>query len=147
MSYNRVRRINREVEELKAAAAHYWTIERSSTDANIIYVVFKYSPERDELMDLRVVIEMTATYPFHPPRITFIDKIIHPCLDQDSGLFDLYSNGSDWSPALTLVTTVITLHSVIYLFDPYCAMVVERTNKFKDELLRKALIPLGDPDF
>jgi len=144
MSYNRVRRINREVEELKATHSLYWSIEPSNSDANIINIVFKYSPERDELQNLHVVIEMTPTYPFYPPRITFIDKIIHPCLDQDSGLFDLYSNGSDWSPALTLVSTVITLHSVIYMFDPYCAEVVERTNKFKNELLHRTSV---DPDF
>lgn len=147
MSYNRVKRINREVEELKGAPAYYWTIDPSNSDANMMYIVFKYSPERDELQNLRVSIEMTPTYPFHPPRITFIDKIIHPCLDQDSGLFDLYSNGSDWSPALTLVSTVITLHSVIYMFDPYCAEVVERTNKFKAELLSKTILNLADPDF
>lgn len=139
MSYNRERRINREVEELKANPPYYWSIERSRTNTNIIDIVFKYSPERDELQNVRVVIELTATYPFTPPRITFIDKIIHPCLDQDSGLFDLYSNGSDWSPALTLVSTVITLHSVIYMFDPCCAEVVERTNKFKTELFRRTL--------
>ena len=144
MSNSRERRINREVEECKANTAYYWTIERSQTNTNIIDIVFKYSPERDELQKLRVVIELTATYPFDPPRITFIDKIIHPCLDQDSGLFDLYSNGSDWSPALTLVSTVITLHSVIYMCDPCCAEVVERTNKFKAELFRKTSV---DPDF
>ena len=141
MSYSRVRRINNEIEELKNTPSEYWTFTRSETNPNILHFIFKYSPERDEILRIRVDINMTEMYPFHEPRITFIDKFIHPCLDQDSGLFNLYFDGIDWSPALSLLKTVMGLYSVIYLHDPNIAETVERTNKFKNELLMKTFVP------
>jgi ubiquitin-protein ligase len=105
------------------------------------HVVFKYSPEKDVIQHLNVDIIMTEKYPFYHPKIVFLDKINHPCLDPLTGVFNLYSNGSDWSPALTLVTTVISLYSVIYGSDPNFAEAYERTSKFKAELISRTGFP------
>lgn len=147
MSYSRVKRINNEIEELNNTPSEFWTFERDEADLNILHFVFKYSPERGEIQHIRVDINLTDRYPFYEPRITFIDKFEHPCLNQVTGLFNLYYNGVDWSPALSLVKTVMGLYSVIYLHDPALAEAAERTNKFKAELLTKTFIPIYNPDF
>lgn len=142
MSYSRVKRINNEIEELNNTPSEFWTFEQDEADFNILHFVFKYSPERDTIQHIRVDINLTDKYPFYEPRINFIDKFNHPCMDQESGLFDLYFAGADWSPALSLVKTVMGLYSVIYLHDPNIAETVERTSKFKTELLMRTFVPI-----
>jgi ubiquitin-protein ligase len=147
MSYSRVKRVNNEIEELKNNPSEFWTFERSLINENLLHFVFKYSPDMGTIEYIRVDIKMTEKYPFHEPHITFIDKFNHPCMDPESGVFNLYFSGADWSPALTLTHTAMGLYSVIYQQDPSIATTVERTNKFKAELLSKTFIPIDSPEF
>lgn len=61
----------------------------------------------------RLLIEIPNTYPFDPPRVTFLTKIWHPNISARDGYVCLDTLGHQWSPAFTLKTLLLTLQVLL----------------------------------
>jgi len=74
------------------------------------------TPYEGGRFDVDVVVP--EAYPFHPPKIKFITKVYHPNVSSTSGTICLDILGDDWSPALTLGSTLISVQSLLSSPDP-----------------------------
>ena len=129
--------IKKHLTETKKEASPYWTIEPSAQDPHFIHVILKHAPSRDEIKSIRIDIQLSNNYPLTAPTITVLDRITHPCINQDTGKFDLYSHIDDWSPVMSLQKTLLYICSELYTCDPLVAAVVQRTHCYKMELLQR----------
>tara|TARA_B100001094_G_C17941313_1_gene675736 strand:- start:119 stop:556 length:438 start_codon:yes stop_codon:yes gene_type:complete len=62
----------------------------------------------------RVSIITTARYPFDPPQVTFVTRMLHPNICATSGnvCLDVISERS-WSPAYTLRTVILSIQALL----------------------------------
>ena len=62
----------------------------------------------------RVSIIATARYPFDPPQVTFVTRMLHPNICANSGnvCLDVISEKS-WSPAYTLRTVILSIQALL----------------------------------
>jgi hypothetical protein len=54
-----------------------------------------------------------SEYPFKPPYAKFVTKMWHPNIDPDDGAIFVDLLGSNWSPALTIQTTLLCIQSLL----------------------------------
>jgi ubiquitin-conjugating enzyme (huntingtin interacting protein 2) len=69
-------------------------------------------------------------YPFKPPKVKFITKVYHPNISSTSGAISLNILQGDWTPALTLHTTLISLQSFLCDPNPYDPLDAEVANQY-----------------
>jgi len=134
--------IRKHIIETRKEASPYWTIESSIYDSSLIHVVLQYAPTRDYVKPIRINIQLSDNYPLIAPSIIVLDKVDHPCINQESGKFDLYSHPDDWSPAMSLQKTLLYICSELYIYDPILAAAAQKTQRFKMELLERTMYPV-----
>ena len=61
----------------------------------------------------KIELEFGAHYPFRPPKVRFITPICHPNIEREGGKVSLDILQDQWSPALTLRTTVLSVCSLL----------------------------------
>ncbi|KAI4291791.1 ubiquitin-conjugating enzyme E2 D [Pancytospora philotis] len=70
----------------------------------------KTSVYHDTVLEMSIV--FPATYPYAPPGITFVSPIFHPNVNTN-GSICISTLGKDWSPALTVEKTLLSIMSLL----------------------------------
>jgi ubiquitin-conjugating enzyme (huntingtin interacting protein 2) len=65
-----------------------------------------------------VEIDIPREYPFAPPKMKFATRIWHPNVSSVTGAICLSTLRDDWSPALTLKTTLLSLQALLSAPEP-----------------------------
>ncbi|CAI5535493.1 unnamed protein product [Closterium sp. Naga37s-1] len=65
-----------------------------------------------------VDIVLTDSYPFKPPKMTFITKVWHPNVSSQNGAICLDILKDQWTPALTLKTALLSLQALLSSPEP-----------------------------
>ncbi|TIA89352.1 hypothetical protein E3P99_02139 [Wallemia hederae] len=63
--------------------------------------------------EFNVDIQVPDSYPFKPLKMKFITRVYHPNISSQTGLICLDILGKEWSPVLTLKSTLISLQSLL----------------------------------
>ncbi|KZV86659.1 hypothetical protein EXIGLDRAFT_840589 [Exidia glandulosa HHB12029] len=115
----RLKRVNREIAECKRDAAAKITIEL--VDDSPFHVIGAFDgPEGTPYEGGRFQVDVVVPpqYPFQPFKIKFITKVYHPNVASRSGAICLNILKDDWSPVLTLRSTLISLQSMLSSPEP-----------------------------
>jgi ubiquitin-protein ligase len=115
LSVSRSKRINKE----------FYGLKEQSGDEKIMFVVdepqdlvniygYIFGPDNTPYADhkFRIHIELHDKYPFAPPRVTFIGKIIHPNIHDKSICVDIL-NTNNWNPSHTLKSILISIYTLL----------------------------------
>lgn len=62
--------------------------------------------------EFELIIYIPTNYPYAPPKIAFITPVYHPNINS-SGNICISTLGKDWSPALTIEKTLISILSML----------------------------------
>lgn len=62
----------------------------------------------------KLSISLPETYPFHPPKVTFISRVYHPNISSKTGCICLDILKDAWTPVYTLKTTLISIQSLLF---------------------------------
>eukprot|EP00294_Goniomonas_avonlea_P012044 CAMPEP_0114553328 /NCGR_PEP_ID=MMETSP0114-20121206/7596_1 /TAXON_ID=31324 /ORGANISM="Goniomonas sp, Strain m" /LENGTH=197 /DNA_ID=CAMNT_0001738257 /DNA_START=30 /DNA_END=623 /DNA_ORIENTATION=+ len=63
-------------------------------------------------------IKLPNTYPFEPPKMTFVTKVWHPNVSSQTGAICLDILKKEWSPALTIKTALLSIQALLSTPEP-----------------------------
>ncbi|KAI3671457.1 hypothetical protein L1987_87195 [Smallanthus sonchifolius] len=66
----------------------------------------------------KIDIDLSAAYPFEPPKMKFATKVWHPNISSQSGAICLDILKDQWSPALTLKTALLSIQALLSTPEP-----------------------------
>merc|ERR1711879_773531 len=88
-----------------------------------------------------VDIKIPSEYPFEPPKMNFDTKVWHPNVSSQTGAICLDILKTEWSPALTIRTALLSLQALLSTpepDDPQDAQVAKQYKKHPKEFVKKA---------
>merc|ERR1711959_90584 len=80
-----------------------------------------------------VDIRLDEDYPYNPPKMKFDTRVWHPNVSSQTGAICLDILKSEWSPALTIRTTLHSLQALLCAPEPDDPQDAEVANQFKNK--------------
>jgi len=84
-------------------------------------------------MELEVEILFPDTYPYEPPHITFVTPIFHPNININ-GSICISVLSKDWSPALTIEKTLLSIMSLLEQPNPEDPLRMEAADLYLSDI-------------
>lgn len=112
-------RIAKEVEDVRRDSHAGITVTRDESDPNHITGTLRGpegTPYEGGLFIVDIVIP--KDYPFTPPKMKFKTKLWHPNVSSQTGAICLDILKDQWSPALTIKTTLLSLQALMCTPEP-----------------------------
>ena len=113
MSTYALMRMKRECNTVKNSPSKYWTA--TPDDINILRwnaTIHNLDDMRHRLRKYRLLIEYPTNFPFKPPKVHFIDRVRCENVYENGELcLDILT--SEWSPAITVVSLMDSICSVL----------------------------------
>ena len=108
------KRLQKELEELKKTNDSLIVANPEEDDLFIWNAKIK-GPEESlyENGVFKLKLNIPNTYPFNPPKIKFLTKIIHPNINHEDGSICLDILKENWSPALSIFRVLMSLISLL----------------------------------
>ncbi|KAK0548228.1 Ubiquitin-conjugating enzyme E2 1 [Tilletia horrida] len=119
MADPRLRRITKEIRDIESDNSS--SIEISMLDENPFHLIGTFpgpenSPYEGGIFDVDIVVP--EGYPFKPVVMKFITRVYHPNISSASGAICLDILKDQWSPVLTLKSTLLSLRSLLCSPEP-----------------------------
>ncbi|KAB8349486.1 hypothetical protein FH972_023512 [Carpinus fangiana] len=121
MSSNRMRRIAKEIEDVKSDSWSKVTLNPALNADDLTHLegVFHGPPDTPyEGGTFHVDIRIPADYPFRPPQMKFKTRIWHPNVSSQTGAICLDTLSTNWSPVLTIKSALISLQGLLASPEP-----------------------------
>jgi len=142
MTSNRIRRVLKEIADIKADPHSHIIVDHNHDDLTHLKGKFKGPPDTPYeggtyIVDIRIPNE----YPFRPPVMKFDTKLWHPNVSSQTGAICLDTLSTAWSPVLTIKSALISLQSLLSTpepKDPQDAEVAGMLLKHPEEFAHKA---------
>ncbi|EPQ26265.1 uncharacterized protein PFL1_06200 [Pseudozyma flocculosa PF-1] len=119
MSDARLRRVTKEINDCKndkSSGVDVVMVDESPYHLIGTFPGPENSPYDGGMFD--VDIHISEGYPFQPPKMKFITKVYHPNISSASGAICLDILKDQWSPVLTLKSTLMSLRSLLCSPEP-----------------------------
>ena len=108
-----VRRLKRELKEFEGNKPEHWSVDFIEKDLfqwRATLIAPANTPYENGRFYVRI--EFLETYPFTPPQMRFETQIFHCNISKD-GFIGLDLLRDNWSPALTVESTVLSIASLL----------------------------------
>lgn len=121
MSSNRLRRIGKELEDVRADTWSKVTLEPAGTANDLSHLEGKFLGPPDTPYEggrFVINIKIPTDYPFRPPSMHFTTRIWHPNVSSQTGAICLDTLSTNWSPVLTIKSALISLQGLLASPEP-----------------------------